>query len=504
MLNIRVLLAGAAVIALGSVAVDPGYAAKKTASSAQTAPAVPKPFSDKEKANGAKIHQDILKEFGEPYQSPQTAYVVKTGKKIALQTGLSNSENDFTVTFLNSAVNNAFAIEGGYMYITRQLVALCNSEAEMAGVLAHEAAHTAARHVKKRSKKAGIYNILGVLGTIGGAILGDSGGVLGALGGLARDYSGTLAQIFTLGFSREQEEQADDYGIRYLSKAGYDPKALSSMLNSLAMQSAIDQRAAGQSGGSIPEWASTHPDPVKRVARAAAGAAKYPVSNVRNADAHMTAIDGMMYDDDPKEGIIEGQEFLHRDMKIKFAVPSGFGMSNSRQAVAINGNGGKGYFTLVPGYNGNKEAYVAAAIKQLVGDKQAIQAGPVSETTVNGVPAFYAEATVPQQQGTPVKLTVFAYEVQANEVVHFITISPTGTNPFESMYRSFGRLSDSEAAAIKPRKIRVIIVTKSDSVASLAGKMAYKSLQTERFLALNGISANTVLTPGKKVKIVTY
>ena len=120
--------------------------------STKTAPA-PKPLSLKEKAEGAKYNTEILKEFGGPMQSPQTEYVVRVGKNIAMQSGLGNAQSDFNVTLLNSSVNNALALPGGFVYITRQLVALCNSEAEMAGVLGHEVGHTAARHSEKTQKQ---------------------------------------------------------------------------------------------------------------------------------------------------------------------------------------------------------------------------------------------------------------------------------------------------------------------------------------------------------------
>jgi predicted Zn-dependent protease len=499
------LMRNKVILALAASAMVTGLATGSEAIAAKekSAPKAPLPFSAKEKANGAKYHPEILKEFGGAYESPQTAYVQRVGKKIALQSGLANSEGEFTVTFLNSAVNNAFAIEGGYVYITRQLAALCNSEAEMAGVLGHEVGHTAARHSKKRQNNSRLASILGVGGTILGAVLGDNGGLVGALGGVAREYSGQLAQLFTLSYSRGQEEQADDLGIQYLSKAGYDPTALSAMLNSLALQTAVDAKVAGLNSGSIPEWASTHPDPAKRVMRAATNAKKYAASTVRNADAHLKAIDGMMYDDDPREGTIEGNEFLHRDLKLRFAVPSGFGMSNSSQAVTINGNGGKALFT-TQAYSGDRQAYVDAAFKAIIGDKQPLNYGPIQTTTVNGIPAFYSSADVATQQSGTVRLTVYAYEFGASQAFHFVTITPVNSSPFDSMYQSVARLTDSQAAEIKPRKIRVVTVAKSDTVASLSGRMAYKTYQTERFLALNGLTSASTLTAGQRIKIVTY
>jgi predicted Zn-dependent protease len=494
----KILAFGAAALAISTLNVAAPVAAKSKAKVT-----TPKPFSAKEKAEGAKYHPEILKEFGEPMQSPQTAYVVRVGKNIALQSGLGNAESDFNVTLLNSSVNNAFAIPGGYVYITRQLVALCNSEAEMAGVLGHEVGHTAARHSKKRQKNSTIASILGAGGTILGAVLGDSGGLAGILGSGLKQYSGTFAQLFSLSYSRGQEEQADDYGIRYLSKAGYDATALSSMLNSLAMQTAVDARVAGQSGGAaIPEWASTHPDPAKRVVRAAANAKAYPVSTIRKSDTHFAAINGMLYGDDPAQGVVEGQDFLHRDIKLKFTVPTGFGMQNGTQAVSINGNGGQAIFTQ-GAFSGDRQAYVAAAFKSVSGDQQTVTPGPINQTTVNGIPAFYSTAVVTTQQGQR-ELTVFAYEWAANTAYHFVTVSAANASPFNTMFQSMSRLNATQVAAIKARKVKVVTVAKGESVASLAAKMAYTSLQTERFLALNGLSGSATVASGQKVKIVTY
>ncbi len=491
-----IAMTGAAIIAMSSIVSDVADAKKDSGSS------VPSAISAKEKQEGAKAHPEILNEFGGVYQSPQTAYVVRVGKEIAVQSGLSNAEGDFTVSFLNSPVNNAFAIPGGYIYITRQLTALCNSEAEMAGVLGHEVGHVAARHGKKRERAAGRASILGVLGQVAGGLLGDNGGIAGAIGGLAKQYSGTVAQLLTLKYSRAQEKEADDLGIQYLSKAGYDPLALSDMLNSLAMQTTLDARAAGQDARSVPAWASTHPDPAKRVVRAASVAKKYAQNNVRKQDRHFDAINGMLYGDDPAQGVIEGQEFLHPDLRLKFAAPTGYGMQNSAQAVVVNGNGGKALFTTAA-YNGNKQAYIDAAFKAVAGQQQ-VNYGSVNQTTVNGIPAFYATAMVSTQQGGQNAVTVFAYEFSGSQAFHFVAISPANADPFNSMFQSVRRLSQSEASAIKPRKLRIVTVGKNDTISSLAAKMAYSNLQTERFLALNGLQGNAQLTSGRKVKVVTY
>src|SRR5688572_29166916 len=139
------------------------------------------PITQAEAQQGAQYHQQFLQEFGGAMTGSQAAYVEQVGKNIAVQSGLANSQSAFNVTLLNSSVNNAFAVPGGYVYVTRQLVSLMNNEAELAGVLGHEVGHVAARHSAKRQKAATRNGLLGILGQVlAGAVLGDSG--LGQLG----------------------------------------------------------------------------------------------------------------------------------------------------------------------------------------------------------------------------------------------------------------------------------------------------------------------------------
>ena len=457
-------------------------------------------ISAAEKRQGAEAHPQLLEEFGGAYTGPQVAYVVNVGQKIAVQSGLGNARSDFTVTLLNSPVNNAFAIPGGYVYLTRQLMALMNDEAEMAGVLGHEVGHVAARHSEKRQKTATRNSILGILGQIGSQVLlGDS-----AIGRLGQEVFGTGSQLLTLKYSRKQEYEADDLGIRYLASAGYDPQALSTMLYSLAAQSAIDARAAGRDARSAPEWSSTHPDPARRVSRAATIASKLQkAGGVRNRDQFLQSLDGILYGDDPKQGVIEGNNFLHPDLRLKFAIPNGFSMQNGARAVSIVGSGGQGQFT-TGAYNGNMTAYIDAAFNGIAGEGKSISHGAIERTTVNGLPASYAIARVDSSNG-PVDVTVFAYEFSKSSAYHFATIAPAGNaGVFSPMYQSMNRLSGAQAAAIRPRKVDVVTVKSGDTISSLSSRMAYTSYQQDRFMVLNRLNANDVLRASQKVKIITY
>ena len=461
----------------------------------------PQSISAADKATGAKAHPELLAEFGGLYAGSQADYVRRVGQKISVQSGLSNAQSDFTVSLLNSPVNNAFAIPGGYVYVTRQLLGLMNDEAEMASVLGHETGHVAARHSQKRQSAATQNGLLGVLGQIGvGVLLGGNS----QLGQLLSKGIATGTQALTLKFSRSQEYEADDLGVAYLAKAGYDPMASSTMLASLAAQSALDARSQGQEGRSTPTWASTHPDPASRVTRAAQRAAATGVTKgVRNRDAFLDALNGTMYDDDPKQGVVDGQVFRHPELRLMFTVPNGFAMSNGAQAVTVSGSGGQAQFTGAA-YNGDLRAYVGAAFQTLAG-QGTINAGEVQRTQVNGIDAAYATAQANTQSGQ-VDVTIFAYAFDSTHAYHFVIIAPAGSGlgPFSSLVQSVRRMTAAEAAAVKPRKIQVLTVRSGDTVASLSARMAYSTLKTERFLTLNALPAGTALRAGQRVKIVIY
>ncbi|MES2754643.1 MAG: M48 family metalloprotease [Pseudomonadota bacterium] len=243
-----------------------------------------RPISAADKALGAKAHPGLLAQYGGAYAGPQAALVTRVTRKVAVQSGLSGDGGDFTVTLLDSPLDNAFAVPGGYVYITRQLLALMNSEAELAAVMGHEVGHVAARHAASRSKRAGIGQLLAAgVGVLTGSNL---------LGGVA-SYG---TQLYTLKFGRDQEYAADTLGVRYSNAAGYSPYGMADMLTALGSDSALEAELAG-SANSVPTWMSTHPNDAARVDRAT----KLAEATGRSAPAaqdvaYLRALDGLPYD----------------------------------------------------------------------------------------------------------------------------------------------------------------------------------------------------------------
>lgn len=452
-------------------------------------------ISAADRKQGAEAHPQLLQEFGGALTGPQASYVEKIGKDIAVQSGLGNARSDFTVSLLNSPVNNAFAIPGGYVYVTRQLAALMNNEAELAGVLGHEVGHVAARHAQKRQSAAQRNSILGALGSIlSGAILGN-----GALGQIGQQIFSSGSQLLTLKYSRSQETEADNLGITYLQRAGYDPRAMSTVLQSLAAQNTLDASLKG-TANQVPEWASTHPDPASRVRAALARAGSR--TGIANRDAFLAGVNGLTYGDDPAQGIVDGSRFTHPTLRLGFTAPNGFYLVNGTRAVSISGQSGKGEFSTAS-YSGDLDSYIRTVFAGLSSQQQ-LAPSTIEQTNVNGLRAAYGAARVNSGNGQ-VDVVVFAYEFAPNQAYHFATISQAGqAGQFDPMFRSVRRLTSAEATAVKPRKLSVVTVKSSDTLQSLASRMAFTDRQLERFLVLNGLTSSSRLAPGQKVKLVVY
>ena len=478
------LAATGASLALAACATVPG---------ANVAPG--SPITAAEAQQGAQYHEQFVAEFGGEMTGPQANYVAQVGQKIAVQSGLATSPTAFDVTLLNSSVNNAFAVPGGYVYATRQLVNLMNNEAELAAVLGHEVGHVAARHSARRQAAAQRNQLGGVgLAILSQVLLGNS-----QLGNTIAQGALQGSQMLTLSYSRGQELEADQLGVQYLNSAGYDPHAMATLLSSLAAQNALDAQLQGRDNATIPEWASTHPDPASRVQNALQLAGN--ATGVVNRDIFLNRIDGMVYGDDPAQGVIEGRQFIHPELRLAFTAPQGFYMVNGTRAVSINGDAGKAQMTTAP-YSNNLDSYIRSVFQAIGGDQTTLAPSSIQRVTVNGLPAAYGVARVNNGQ-QEVDVTVFAYEFSASQAYHFQAITPAGqAGTFNEMFNSMRRINANEASAVVPRRIDVVTAQRSDTVATLARRMAYTDAQEARFRVLNGLSSSDTLVPGQQYKLV--
>lgn len=478
------LIASASAASLSACATIPG---------ANVAPG--SPITAAEAQQGAEYHPQFVAEFGGEMTGPYARYVEQVGQNIAVQSGLAATRDSFDVTLLNSSVNNAFAVPGGYVYATRQLVGLMNNEAELAAVLGHEVGHVAARHSARRQANAQ-RNQLGGLGIaiLSQVLLGDS-----QIGNTIAQGAMQGSQLLTLSYSRSQETEADQLGIQYLGRAGYDPRSMATLLASLAAQNQLDAQLQGRDNATIPEWASTHPDPASRVQNALNLAGN--ATGVTNRETFLSRIDGLMYGDDPEQGVIEGRQFIHPVLRLSFTAPQGFYMVNGTRAVSVNGDAGRAQMTTAT-YSNNLDSYIRSVFQTIGGDQQQLAPQSIERTTVNGIPAAYGVARVNNGQ-EQVDVTVFAYEFSASQAFHFQSITPAGqASTFTAMYNSMRRISASEAGSVVPRRIDIVSAARSDTVQTLARRMAYSDGQEARFRVLNGLGSNDQIIPGQQYKIV--
>lgn len=446
-------------------------------------------------AEAQREHAQMVEELGGEETGPRTAYVQSVGQRVGAYSGIAQPGQSLHFTTLNSAVENAFSVPGGYVYITRQLMGLMDDESQLAFALGHEVGHIAANHAHIREQYAR-RNPLGVFGQIVGAIFGPG----------ATSMLSARAKLDTLSFSREQEYQADDLGIRYLIAAGYDPAGAAGILAALSRNSALEARVQGRTNRQTPEWASTHPLSENRmqVAFQEARATGRTGTGIRNRETFLRELEGLYVDDDPAQGVIEGPAFTHPDLRIQFTVPTGYRMSNGTYAVTVSGSAGKAQFS-GGRYNGPLDQYIPGVFRQLTRGQMQLNIPPPQRTVINGMPAQFTTARFNSQSG-PLDVSVVAYQWDAQRIYHFVMLTPGGygIGPFTPMVNSLRRISAQEAAAIRPRIIHVQTVRPGDTVQSLAGRMAYREFRLERFLSLNGLASNSALTPGQKVKLVVY
>ncbi|MSP83533.1 MAG: hypothetical protein EXQ94_11560 [Alphaproteobacteria bacterium] len=447
---------------------------------------------EQESAMGREEHPKITAQFGGVYDedSALTAYVTGIGNRLGKVTETPGQA--FTFTVLDSDVVNAFALPGGYVYVTRGLLALANSEAEIAGVIAHEIGHVVARHTAQRVTQ-------GLFANLGAAVIGA------ALGSPAiADVAQVGAAAYVQSYSRDQEFEADQLGIRYLARAGYAPDAMAGFLGSLESDSKLAALIAGREG-TEPEASlfSSHPRTPDRIRRAAAAASGSDVGDpFVGHDAYLFRIQNIMFGDSPEQGFIRGRTFIHPDLGFTFQVPEGFRLQNSPAAVlAVHRNGAAIRF------DGDKLARDVTMARYMT--RQWLPNAPLEDVeriSVNGMDAATGTAEGQGQSG-PVAIRPVAIRFADDQIYRFIFVAPPNLarslrEEFRRTTYSFRALAPGESSAYKPRRVHIVEVASGDTVERLAGQTPFDDFASERFRVLNGLAPGEPLVPGSLVKVV--
>lgn len=441
-------------------------------------------------AQPAREHRQMVAELGGIYLGPQADYVQRIGERMAQAAGLRQS---CVFTVVNSEVVNAFtAPPGCYVYVTRGLLGIVNSEAELAAVLGHELGHVAANHALRQQNTE-------TMGSLAAALVG-----VATKSDIAGKVAGRVAKLGALGYSRSQEYEADSLALGYLPAAGYAPEGLTRVLDDLQREGAFTAREAGKPEGNAAPWASTHPLTSDRIRRAAAQAATSPARDGLTLDqqSYLTAVDGLPYGDDGVQGFVRGGSYIHPQLGIRFDAPRGFQMSNEPEAVKIVGAGGAlAEFTGGRATATQLDGYAQEVLRGVVRNGR-YEAGQAEHTKINGLEAVVLPARA-FSGGRPVDLTVVAYSLGGDEAYSFIAMTPAGqAGLFDPMFDSFRRLSDREADGASSRRIAVIEVRPGDTAESLAARMAPDSDRIGRFRMLNALDPGEALRPGARVKLV--
>jgi predicted Zn-dependent protease len=441
---------------------------------------------------GISYDPQVMATFGEYADANLQNFVQTKGTEIGKISHRPNLE--YHVKVVDSPVLNAFAIPGGFVYLTRGILAQLNNEAELIGVMGHEIGHVAARHtVSMQSKQQ-----LGQLLLIGGMIASEKFAQYA-------QYALQGMQLLFLRFSRDDEREADRLGVEYSSKIGYDAHKMADFFK------VLQKMSLSESQGGIPTFMSTHPDPGDRYNSVNQKATEWQTTLNKtdwkvNQDSYLQMINGIVYGEDPRQGYVEGNIFFHPDLRFKFTFPTGWKLENSPLQVSMTPSDGKALMIFTLASQKTLEAAVDSTIQQyglsLQGSKR---------VTVNGLAGIITQSkqTV-QDQSTGATSTniVYSYFISYdNRIYVFHGVSTEAdfssfVRLFDSSMASFSKLTDASKINVKPKRIQVKRVPRTESLTDAFAYFGVPQKQYNELALLNNLELTDQVPAGKLIKIV--
>jgi predicted Zn-dependent protease len=429
---------------------------------------------------GKEGYQAVLQEYGAYSDAKITSYVDSIGHRLASVSHQPDLEWHFTV--LDDQVVNAFAMPGGYIFISRGILGYLNSEAQLAGVLGHEIGHVTAKHTAARMSQQQLAG-LGI-------------GLGGVFSRTFQRYSSVAQQALGFAFlkySRDDETQADQLGVDYATKAGWDPREI-------PMTYVMLRRVGEQSGQSMPSFMSTHPDPGDRETRTrelAKTAAAGKTGLVIHGREYIRHVDGLVFGIDPTQGYFDGTTFIHPGLATQVTFPTGWKTQNTHEAVlgASPDQASVVQLTLTDSKGLSPSAYVADLERA-----QKITGAEGREETINGQPAWVGHLGIIKQDGTQAAVT--AAIIQHDTKSLFQLIGQGDDSAILGTARSLKKVTDPAKLNVAPTRVKVVTVDKTgpfDQVVATYGPQALDPTSTS---ILNIVEPDETVNQGTLLKIV--
>ncbi|SMO85293.1 M48 family metalloprotease [Fodinibius sediminis] len=448
---------------------------------------------------GQKADKQIQQQYGMYQDEELQQYIEDIGQQVLSKSHMRREdtqqkykETEFHFRVLNSEVPNAFALPGGYVYVTRGLLAHLENEAQLAVVLGHEIGHVAARHSSQRAFEQQV----GQIALIGGAVAGQE--ILGVPGGDILNLGSQAAQLLFLSYSREDERESDQLGVEYAAMEHYEAAEGAGFFSAL-------KRISQQSGQSIPDWASTHPDPSERENTipelARQWAEKGYEQNIVDTEEFMRSIDGLVFGKNPREGFARDGTFYHPELEFRFQYPDGWQVINQPTVVGVVSDEQDAVIAMeIDSEADSPQASVRSFLSQ-----EGITVQGQQEQTINGLNAYRATATATGQNNTEYRFYIAALAYGGN-IYRFTSYTTAQKyagyeSRFVNSINSFQALTDQNILNMQPARLQAFRTDRSAAFSSFVPQDLPMDLTAEDVAIANQVQLNETIEAGTWIKI---